>query len=97
MSNLSKNTNNLRGAGFSDIDLLKLQKGRVPVGWQVHHKVPIDDSGTNSFNNLILIQNEPYHKVITNFQNSFAKQLAVGEKQIVDWPIPEGELYPEKR
>lgn len=54
------------------------------------------DSGTNSFDNLILIQNEPYHKVITNFQNSFAKQLAPGEKQIVEWPIPEGKLYPKK-
>ncbi|WP_188006828.1 LXG domain-containing protein [Sporosarcina sp. ANT_H38] len=97
LSDLSKNTNILKDAGFSDVDLLKLQKGRVPDGWQVHHKVPIDDSGTNSFNNLILIQNEPYHKVITNFQNSFAKQLAPGEKQIVDWPFPEGKLYPEKR
>lgn len=96
MSDLSKNTEILIDAGFSDIDILKLQKGRVPDGWQVHHKVPIDDSGTNSFDNLILIQNEPYHKVITNFQNSFAKQLAPGEKQIVDWPIPEGKLYPEK-
>ncbi|MFJ5768825.1 T7SS effector LXG polymorphic toxin [Psychrobacillus sp. NPDC093180] len=97
LSDLSKNTEILKDAGFSDIDIAKLQKGRVPDGWQVHHKVPIDDSGTNSFSNLILIQNEPYHKVITNFQNSFAKQLAPGEKQIVDWPIPEGKLYPEKR
>lgn len=96
LSDLSKNTEILKDAGFSDIDILKLQKGRVPDGWQVHHKVPIDDSGTNSFDNLILIQNEPYHKVITNFQNSFAKQLAPGEKQIVDWPIPEGKLYPKK-
>lgn len=96
LSDLSKNIEILKDAGFSDIDILKLQKGRVPDGWQVHHKVPIDDSGTNSFDNLILIQNEPYHKVITNFQNSFAKQLAPGEKQIVDWPIPEGKLYPEK-
>ncbi|KAB7705328.1 hypothetical protein F9802_14600 [Bacillus aerolatus] len=96
LSDLSKDTAYLKEAGFSDTDILKLQKGRVPDGWQVHHKVPIDDSGTNSFDNLILIQNEPYHKIITNFQNSFAKQLVPGEKQVVDWPVPEGNLYPKK-
>ena len=34
---------------------------------------------------------------ITDFQSSFAKQLAPGEKQIVEWPIPEGKLYSKKR
>lgn len=93
---LSKNVEYLKEAGFTEKDILKMQNGRVPDGWQVHHKLPLDDSGTNSFDNLVLIKNEPYHKVITNYQNSFAKQLTVGEIKSVNWPIPEGNIYPKK-
>ncbi len=62
---------------------MKINNGRVPDGWQVHHKILLDDSGTNSFDNLVLIQNEPYHKVITNYQNSVARQINVGEAKTV--------------
>ena len=96
LENLGKDVEYLRGAGFSETDILKIQKGRVPDGWQVHHKLPLDDSGTNSFDNLVLIQNEPYHKVITNYQNSIAKQMEIGEVQVVQWPIPDGNIYPAK-
>jgi hypothetical protein len=44
--------------------------------------------------NLILVRNDPYHKVITNYQNSFAKQLKPGQTKSVDWPVPNGEIYP---
>lgn len=96
LENLSKNIKYLKEAGFTDKDILKMKNGRVPDGWQVHHKLPLDDSGTNSFDNLVLIKNEPYHKVITNYQNSFAKQLEIGEVKNVKWPIPEGNIYPQK-
>lgn len=66
LKNLGENTDYLKNAGFSKTDILKLQNGRVPDGWQVHHKIPLDGGGTNSFDNLVLIKNEPYHKVITN-------------------------------
>lgn len=56
----------LSNMGFSDADILKLQNGKVPTGYQVHHKLPLDDGGTNSYDNLVLIKNDAYHKVITN-------------------------------
>ena len=90
-----KNVGYLKEEEFTEKDILKMQNGRVPDGWQVHHKLPLDDSGTNSFDNLVLIKNEPYHKVITNYQNSFAKQLTVGEIKNVNWPMPEGHIYPK--
>ena len=96
LEELSKNVEYLEEAGFTEKDILKMQNGRVPDGWQVHHKLPLDDSGMNSFDNLLLIKNEPYHKVITNYQNSFSKQLKVGEVRKVNWPIPEGDIYPKK-
>ncbi|WP_250674109.1 polymorphic toxin-type HINT domain-containing protein [Paraclostridium ghonii] len=95
LKDLFKRVEYLKEAGFTEKDILKMQNGRVPDGWQVHHKLPLDDSGTNSFDNLVLIKNEPYHKVITNYQNSFAKQLEVGEVKNVNWPIPEGNIYPQ--
>jgi hypothetical protein len=49
----------------------------------MHHKLPLDDGGTHSFDNPVLIQNEPYHKAITNYQNSLAKQFQIGEPQMV--------------
>lgn len=94
LEDLGKNAEYLRNAGFSETDILKIQNGRVPDGWQVHHKLPLDDSGTNSFDNLVLIQNEPYHKVITNYQNSVARQMEIGEVQAVQWPMPNGNIYP---
>lgn len=96
LKNLGQDTEYLRSAGFSDADILRIQNGYVPDGWRVHHKLPLDDSGTNSFDNLVLIQNEPYHKVITNYQNSVTKQLQVGDKLTVQWPIPDGNIYPPK-
>ena len=94
LEDLGNNVENLRNAGFSETDILKIQNGRVPDGWQVHHKLPLDDSGTNSFDNLVLIQNEPYHKVITNYQNSIARQMKIGAVQAVQWPMPNGNIYP---
>lgn len=85
LEDLGNNVENLRNAGFSETDILKIQNGRVPDGWQVHHKLPLDDSGTNSFDNLVLIQNEPYHKVITNYQNSIARQMKIGAVQAVQY------------
>lgn len=33
---------------FDSNNLLRLADGKVPPGWQVHHKIPLDDSGTNA-------------------------------------------------
>ena len=96
LEDLGQNAEYLRNAGFTETDILKIQNGRVPDGWQVHHKLPLDDSGTNSFENLVLIQNEPYHKVITNYQNSVVRQIKIGDVQKVQWPMPNGNIYPAK-
>ena len=94
LENLGNNAEYLRNAGFSETDIQKIQNGRVPNGWQVHHKLPLDDSGTNSFDNLVLIQNEPYHKVITNYQNGIARRMKIGDIQTVEWPMLNGKIYP---
>lgn len=88
-----RNADKLKSLGFTDADIAKLKDGLVPKGYQVHHKLPLDDGGTNDLSNLVLIKNDPYHKVITNYQNSLTKGLTAGESIEVDWPIPNGDYY----
>lgn len=96
LQGLTKDIDKLKKAGLGDSDIARMKDGLNPKGWQVHHKLPLDDGGTNSIDNLVLIKNEPFHKTITNFQNSFARQLNPGESKKVSWPIPEGNIYPPK-
>ena len=84
----------LRAAGLNDADIALIQQGKVPQGWQVHHKKPLDDGGDNNFNNLVLIKNDPYHQAITNAQKRLVGDLKPGEARTVDFPIPEGSIYP---
>ena len=94
LQELSKDAEGLKKMGFSDVDIAKMSDGYVPNGWQVHHKLPLDDSGNNDFDNLVLMKNDPYHKTITNYQNSISRSMQIGEVKNVDWPIPEGSIYP---
>ncbi|WP_255259597.1 HNH endonuclease [Lentibacillus sp. CBA3610] len=71
-----------------------MKDGLNPKGWQVHHNLPLDDGGTNDFSNLVLIKNDPYHKAITNEQNSLTRNLSPGETKKINWPILEDEVYP---
>lgn len=52
-----------------------MKDGKLLLDFQDHDKLPLDDSGTNDYSNLMLIKNDPYHKVITNTQIEFSKKL----------------------
>jgi len=84
----------LKDAGISETGLQKMQDGRVPDGWQVHHKLPLDDGGTNDPSNLVLIKNVPAHQVLTNAQSALVGDLKVGQGRTVDFPVPDGKVYP---
>ena len=71
--------------------------GKVPTGWQVHHKYPLDDGGNNHFGNLVLMRNDPFHKALTNAQRSLTYGLRVGEARVVQLPMPRGLVYPPPR
>lgn len=88
-----KNSECLEEWGFTDIDILKMKDGLVPSDYQVHHKLPLDDGGSNDFDNLVLIRTDPCHKIITKYQNSATKGLIAGESIEIEWPIPNGNYY----
>ena len=97
LSNDENMLQQLKTAGLTYTDILKMKDGYVPTGYQVHHKIPLDGGGTNSFDNLVLIKNDPYHKVITNTQNSVTSGLDAGQTITIDnWPIPDGYIYPKE-
>lgn len=79
---------------FNPSDLLRMSEGAVPGGWSVHHKLPLDDGGTNAFDNLSLIENEPFHKVLTNMQSSVTRGMIAGESKVTPWAVPTGSIYP---
>ncbi|RFU90066.1 MULTISPECIES: HNH endonuclease signature motif containing protein [Citrobacter] len=79
---------------FDSNNLLRLADGKVPSGWQVHHKIPLDDSGTNAWDNLILIQNSPYHSALSKTQAIITKDLPYNASTNVLWPSPNGVIYP---
>jgi hypothetical protein len=84
----------LRQAGLSDEDIEDLADGFQPVDYQVHHKVPLDDGGDNSFDNLVLIKNEPFHKALTNLQNASTRGMQAGQTRLIRWPVCPGIVYP---
>ncbi len=85
----------LKEAGLSDSDLALMRAGKVPEGdWQVHHKLPLDDGGTNAMENLVLIKNDPYHMAVTNAQSELARGLQSGQTKMMDFPVISGFVYP---
>jgi hypothetical protein len=88
----------LRDAGFSEQQIQAMRDyGKAPIGWNVHHKLPLDDGGTNNFANLVLIENEPYHKTITVAQKALTGTLSSGQSATIDFPVPSGYVYPPTR
>ncbi|AJJ59126.1 HNH endonuclease [Yersinia pseudotuberculosis] len=71
-----------------------LSNGITPSGWVVHHKLPLDDSGTNALDNLVLIKDSPEHTVLTNAQKKITNGLPHEASKEVLWPIPQGLVYP---
>lgn len=71
-----------------------MKDGLNPKGWQVHHNLPLDDGGTNEFNNLVLIKNDPYHKAVTNEQIYLTRGLAPNQTKTINWPMFADDIYP---
>jgi hypothetical protein len=86
----------LKRAGISDDDIAAMQDGDLPPdkAWRVHYKLPLDDNGDNDFSNLVLIKEVPYHRAITQVQSALTRGMQVGDTRTVDFPIPEGIVYP---
>jgi len=86
----------LKKAGLSDTDIQKLKNNENVTGYEVHHKIPLDDGGTNDMSNFVLIKKTPYHHALTTEQNSFSRAMTIGQTKTVNFPIPKGIVYSPK-
>ena len=90
----------LAAAGLSQKDIDRMAKeGKVPRGYQVHHRIPLDDGGTNSRDNFILIRDDVEHRALHGYYNPAElriRLLAYGEKAEVALPVPPNDtlVYP---
>lgn len=82
----------LAAAGLSQKDIDRMAKdGRPPRGYQVHHRIPLDDGGTNSRDNFILIRDDVEHRALHGYYNPAElriRLLAYGEKTNIALPVP---------
>ena len=88
--------NNLKRLNVPNAEINKIYMGRVPASFEVHHKLPLDDSGTNDFSNLVLIRKSPEHAALTTYQKQTTNNFSIGESVEVKWPIPNESVYPKK-
>lgn len=76
-----------------EIPLQNVEEGLRQMESHSHNMIRIV-YGERLFSMIRSSCNEPYHKTLTNYQNSVAKQIEIGEAQTVQWPIPDGNIYP---
>jgi hypothetical protein len=84
----------LRRAGITEQEIADMKNGIAPALYDLHHKLPLDDNGTNAAENLILMKNDPYHRALTNMQNELTRGMVPGETRRLSWPVPDGFVYP---
>ena len=89
----------LRDMGLTDKQIQQVKKGSAPMGYNVHHKLPIHGGGQNVFSNLILMpigpHDELHHKVmdpqVANMQTGDSKKV------IIPWTDDMVYVSPERK
>jgi hypothetical protein len=69
----------LQRAGLTEAQIEGMRAGKRPKGYQVHHKLSLDDTGTNDLDNLILVKEVPFHRALTGHQNSWTSKLKAAD------------------
>lgn len=90
----------LEGAGIARQDIAVMAAtGKAPEGYQVHHRMPLDDGGTNAPSNLVLIRDDVEHRAVHGYYNPGEQridQLKYGEQCELALPMPPADtvVYP---
>jgi len=89
-----ENVNDLRMAGIADSNIFAMSKGIMPINWTVHLKYPLAYGGEIDFDNMVLIQIEPFHEEIHNFLNKqILSKAGVAQPDELYVPFPVGLVY----
>lgn len=86
-----ENRQELIDAGLTPSQIERLAMGKPPGGYEVHHRIPLDDGGDNSLKNLILMRNDIEHRAVHGYFNPgelTIKSLAAGQTSTIAHILP---------
>ncbi len=89
----------LRDLGLTDKQIEQVKKGHAPVGYNVHHKLPIHGGGLNEFSNLILMPIKPHDELHHKVMDPQVAQMQTGDSKKVLIPWTDDMVYvdPERK
>lgn len=95
LKELSQNyLNDLRSADLSEESIFYIGKGFLPANWTVHIKTPLLYGGKLKEDNLILIPEMPFHKLIHSFLNrQILSEAGIAHPKKLYVPTPVGKVY----
>lgn len=83
----------LRRLGMTNEQLDQIQKGQAPNGFNVHHKLPLQGGGTNSFSNLIFIPIKPHDELHNCIIKPQIGEIEAGESKKIRLPWSDQMVY----
>ncbi len=73
------------------------ERGRVPNGFNVHHKLPLHVGGKNEFSNFILIPLYPHDQLHRDILDKQIENMKEGERRTILLPACEDMVYDPKK
>jgi len=84
----------LRAAGISEEGIFYIKKGILPENFTVHLKYPIPYGGIIDFNNMVLMQNHPFHDLIHAYiEKQILTENGIEFPEKLYVPTPVGRVY----
>ncbi len=86
--------NDLRSAGVSEEGIFYMRKGKIPENYTVHLKYPIEYGGSINFNNMVFMQDKPYHSMIHSYiDEQLLTVQGISYPPLLYIPVPVGKIY----
>ncbi|MCQ2913621.1 MAG: hypothetical protein MJ247_00285 [Alphaproteobacteria bacterium] len=83
--------------GLEDKEIESMKKGYCPLGYNVHHKLPLHGGGKNEFKNFILTPLYPHDQWHHDILDAQIDGMKVGETRKVMLPICDDMIYDPKK
>ncbi len=83
--------------GLCDADIAMMKEGRVPNGYNVHHKLPLHGGGKNEFKNFILTPLYPHDQWHHDVLDPQIDGIREGESRKVMLPWTDAMVYDPKK
>lgn len=84
----------LRSAGVSEEGIFYMKKGQIPENFTVHLKYPPEYGGTIDFNNMVFMQDKPFHDMIHSYlDEQLLTNNGISYPPLLYVPTPVGKIY----